>query len=87
MKWRDDQTKIRVAGEDTGTTRKYGFRLSPLNLAHLAGNPAQVTADLPAKFDLREYNVVPAIRDQASWGTCWAFATIAAPDAGIGERC
>ncbi len=85
LKWREDQTKVRLAAE-TAATRNYGVRPSPLNLAHLAGNPARVAgnpaarvaADLPAKFDLREQGVVPAIRNQSSWGTCWAFATMAA---------
>lgn len=33
---------------------------------------------LPAKFDLRDENRVTPIRSQNPWGTCWAFATIAA---------
>ncbi|MDR0417434.1 MAG: lectin like domain-containing protein [Propionibacteriaceae bacterium] len=28
----------------------------------------------PAKFDLRDRGVVPPVRDQGSWGDCWAFA-------------
>lgn len=34
--------------------------------------PEAVT--LPSKFDLRDQNLVPPVKEQA-WGTCWAFAT------------
>lgn len=76
LKWREEQAKIRVAGEDTGTARNYGVRPSPLNLAHLAENPVRVAAQ-PVSFDLRSLDVVPSVRDQASWGTCWDFAITA----------
>ena len=33
---------------------------------------------LPDKYDLREHNRVTTIRTQSPWGTCWAFAAIAA---------
>ena len=32
---------------------------------------------LPSKFDLRNYNQVSAIRNQANSGNCWAYATMA----------
>ena len=39
------------------------------------------TADrLPAAFDLRDRGVVPAVRDQGNWGSCWAFAAIGASE-------
>ncbi len=34
----------------------------------------------PGKFDLWEQGVVPEIRSQGIWGTCWSFATIAASE-------
>ena len=40
--------------------------------------PASVADTLPASFDLRSRGVVPAIRNQSTWGTCWGFAAIAA---------
>ena len=33
---------------------------------------------LPAKYDMREYDRVTEVRDQGSYGTCWAFASLAA---------
>ncbi len=78
LKWRENQAKIRAAGNGTTAARNYGVRPSPLNLAHLAGNPVRVAAELPEKFDLRSWDVVPPLRNQSSWGTCWAFATVAA---------
>ena len=38
---------------------------------------------LPASYDLRDKGVVPAVRNQGSWGTCWGFATIAASEISI----
>ena len=38
---------------------------------------------LPARFDLREQGVVPAIRNQGSFGTCWSFAVIGASEISI----
>ena len=78
LKWREEQAKIRAAGGVTKTARNYGVRPSPLNLAHLSGNPVRVAAELPEKFDLRSWDVVPPLRNQLTWGTCWAFATVAA---------
>ena len=69
LKWKEQQhaSTIRVAG-DNASARNYGVRPLPLNLAHLAGNPAQMTAsELPEKFDLRTLGVVPPLRDQSNW--------------------
>lgn len=38
---------------------------------------------LPEKFDLRDRGVVTGVKDQAPWGTCWAFAAIAASESSI----
>lgn len=37
----------------------------------------------PTHFDLRELGVVPEVRSQGSWGTCWGFAAIAASETSI----
>ncbi len=37
----------------------------------------------PQKFDLREKGIVPPVRDQHFWRTCWSFATIAACEISI----
>lgn len=41
-------------------------------------NEASRADALPAHFDLRDRGVVPTIRNQGNFGTCWGFASIAA---------
>lgn len=38
-------------------------------------NKVSATSDLPALYDLRDFEIKPLIKEQA-WGTCWAFATM-----------
>lgn len=38
---------------------------------------------LPEKFDLRDKGVVPAVRNQDPWGTCWAMASTEASQISI----
>ena len=35
---------------------------------------------MPAKYDLREKGVVPPVRNQGYWGTCWGFSIIGASE-------
>lgn len=53
--------------------------------AHFYANLEQVSkADtLPESFDLRDRGVVPAVRDQGDFGTCWSFASISASEISI----
>ncbi len=37
----------------------------------------------PDKYDLRDYNKVSVVRDQGSWGTCWAFASLSALESSL----
>ena len=38
---------------------------------------------MPAAFDLRDLGVVPPIRNQGDWGTCWGFASLAATEISV----
>ncbi len=47
---------------------------------------AGAVAELPAVFDLRDYNghsYVTAIRDQGPYGTCWTFGLLASPESNL----
>ena len=37
----------------------------------------------PAEFDLRKRGVIPPVKSQNPWGTCWSFATMAATESSI----
>lgn len=39
----------------------------------------------PEKYDMRDAGVIPAIRNQGMWGTCWGFASIAGSETAITE--
>lgn len=39
-------------------------------------NPISARSNLPDRFDWRELNGCPPIRDQGMCGSCWAFATV-----------
>lgn len=43
----------------------------------------RASADLPAKFDLREQGVVTPVKLQNPWSSCWAFAVAAASETSI----
>ncbi len=53
---------------------------------HQAEADALRYAAAPEYFDLREEGVVPEIRNQGNWGTCWGFAAIAASEISILSR-
>ncbi|MDD5090996.1 MAG: C1 family peptidase [Candidatus Wallbacteria bacterium] len=43
---------------------------------HMQRVPLDESRDLPAKLDWREQTVLPAIRNQGSCGSCWAFSAV-----------
>ena len=45
--------------------------------------PSSAEDQLPASFDLRDRGVVPAVRNQGNWGSCWGFSAIAASEISI----
>ena len=52
--------------------------LPPIPYRSAASLAVSAAEDLPSKYDLREHNRVTPIRAQSPWGTCWAYAAIAA---------
>ena len=40
-------------------------------------------AELPTRYDLREYGVVTPVKSQAPWGSCWSFGATAAAETSI----
>ena len=44
----------------------------------LSGFSPADTDSFPEKFDLRDRGIVPAVKSQSPWGTCWTFGTSAA---------
>jgi C1A family cysteine protease len=55
-----------------------GLIPSPVEVAGGRGLAVHATSDLPAQFDLRTQGTLPPVRQQHPYGTCWAFATMAA---------
>ena len=41
------------------------------------------TSALPAAYDMRSENLLPAVRSQGGYGTCWSFGTFAAAESNL----
>ncbi len=54
--------------------------MSPSAFYYKTGSNGMSSIDFPDKFDLRDFDVVPEVRHQGLWGTCWGFATTAASE-------
>jgi C1A family cysteine protease len=77
--WLDAKSNVATRGRDTGAN---GYVPPPTDSTHLRTAPAAPTTSrgraLPSFYDLRVVTgKLPAIRNQGSYGTCWAFATCA----------
>lgn len=44
---------------------------------------SESTSVIPVSYDLREKGRVPAVRNQGSYGTCWAFAALGAMESAL----
>jgi len=73
--------KVTIRGE----TRFLGLKPSPLDFSHLKRNlgknalqNARKSAVFPPTYDLRSLNKLTPVKQQNPYGTCWAFATMAA---------
>jgi len=66
---------------DRGALRT-GVVPAPADLSHLGasyrmGAKRLRSAAIPSRWDSRESGWITPVRDQSSWGTCWAFAAMA----------
>ncbi|MBR0151193.1 MAG: putative Ig domain-containing protein [Synergistaceae bacterium] len=86
LKWQPLPESVRAL--PGGKSYATGHIPSPIDRSHLKDNPPvlrnpnakhpQSVKDtaIPAKYDMREHNRLPAVRNQNPWGACWAFASI-----------
>lgn len=75
-----------VGGNQESSQYSGGYVPSPIDRSHLKNNPPvikrnsrNVGAVNDAKYDPREYSTstfLPAVRNQGSYGTCWAHAAL-----------
>ena len=70
---RDGQALSRT---DAGNGRLLGAVPSPVDYSHMRGavDDKVDAADYPARYDLRELDRIPPIRNQTAYPTCWIFA-------------
>lgn len=55
-----------------------GYVPPPVDMSHVRGVIDEaVNTDYPARFDLREQNLVTAVKEQDPYPTCWVFAAFA----------
>jgi len=70
--------KASARGGDGAEEQDFGLVPTVLDMGYLStlnDNLTQGVGDeFPASFDLREQNALTPVRNQGSWGNCWAFA-------------
>jgi len=70
---------VQVIHSRSGQTFYTGLRQKPVEFRGLGETHVTLNDcdNLPDEFDLRDYDVVPPIRDQGQCGSCWAFSQTA----------
>lgn len=77
----EDRKSIAANLITTPSGRKYlDFLIKP---DKADGNRILKKATLSSKFDLRDYDRVSAVRNQGSYGNCWAFGALSSLESGI----
>lgn len=66
-----------VEGSLTGSALNYGHPGMTWFSPNQPAYPDTATGTLPSRFDWRDSNFVSTIKNQGSWGACWAFAVLA----------
>lgn len=61
----------------------YAYQWDDENNTAMLTSPEEEPLVLPAQYDLRTYGKVSEVRDQGSWGTCWAFAALSALESSL----
>lgn len=72
-----ENDKLYVPLADISQYINYNFTM---NYNEASVEMAQIAeeVELPAKYDMRQLDRVTPVRDQGAYGTCWAFASLAA---------
>jgi len=82
LKYQENLKILKVQGKTE--EHSFGYIPSPLDLSYLKGQkivPVKVKeyplVGYSSSYDLRQQNKVTSVKDQGSYGTCWAHATFA----------
>ncbi len=76
-------TEFYVSLNDLSRMLGYNLAFDMQNNTLTTADASENTAVIPTKYDLRERGRVSQIRDQGSYGTCWAFAATSALESSL----
>ncbi len=69
-----------IPAKELGYTYEWDIENNTLTAQSI---PADGSMELPYRYDLREKGRTPKVRDQGPYGTCWAFASLAALESAL----